>query len=63
MEIKGEYYSFDSLIKSVVRHLKYSPEIINELYADNVDYNSLIYWFNDAVDYAAQRKKAANPEE
>jgi hypothetical protein len=51
------------LIKSVARHLKYSPETIDKLYADNIDYHGLIYWFKDAMDYANEINNAMNPKD
>jgi hypothetical protein len=35
------------MVKSIVREFKWTPVTINELYVDNADYNSLIYWYED----------------
>jgi len=48
------------MIKSVVREHKWSPEVISDLFIDNVDYKSLIYWYNDCKDLAKELLKNPN---
>jgi hypothetical protein len=37
------------MVKSVVREYKWSPDVIGNLYVDEVDYQALIYWYNDVL--------------
>ena len=50
-------------IKSVVRHVKFSPDIIDKMYVDEIDHHGLIYWYNDALDYSNQIKKSIKKED
>jgi len=38
------------MVKSVVREHHWSPEIIKELFHDNIDYLGLVYWYNDVCE-------------
>lgn len=35
------------MIKSVVRQYHWPPQVIEELYHDNIDYRGLEYWYHD----------------
>lgn len=50
------------MIKSVVRHVKFTPDVIDKLFLDDMDHHGLIFWFQDAVDYSEEMKKAINPK-
>ncbi|ASD51583.1 hypothetical protein [Flavobacterium phage V157] len=45
--ILGE--NFDNCVKTIVRYFKWTPQTLNELYCDDLDINSIGYWYNDAV--------------
>jgi len=45
-------------IKSVVRHTQYSPQEIEKLFVDEIDFRGLIYWYNDAKHASQQIKEA-----
>ena len=44
------------MIKSVVRTFHWTPDTIKKLYHDNIDYQGLIYWYNDAAEVAEKIK-------
>ena len=52
----------DMIITSVVRHTKFTPEVIDKLYIDEIDHHGIIYWFNDAKLYAEQIEKSIKPK-
>lgn len=47
------------MITSVKRLYKCSIEEIKNMYVDSVDFEGLIYWYNDAKDYIDQINKSA----
>jgi len=46
------------VITSVVRHTRFTPEIIDKLYFDEIDHHGIMYWYNDAELYAKQLKES-----
>lgn len=38
------------MVKSVIREFKWSPDAINHLYIDDIDYLGLEYWYNDVLE-------------
>jgi hypothetical protein len=36
------------MIVSVVRNYHWTPEVIGKLYIDDIDYQGLIFWYEDA---------------
>ena len=45
------------MIKSVVRTFYWEPNIIKDLYHDGIDYQGLIYWYDD-VDEVVKNMKS-----
>lgn len=45
------------MIKSVVRSFHWSPEIIKDLYHDGIDYQGLVYWYDDIKIVVAEMKE------
>ena len=44
-------YNLDDAIISVKRLYKSTIQEIKEMYADDTDFEGLIYWYNDSQDY------------
>lgn len=38
------------MVKSVVRQFNWQPYVIETLFLDDVDYNGLVYWYNDVIE-------------
>ena len=45
------------MVKTVVREHHWSPNDIDGLYLDNVDYSGLEFWYNDIVETHKEVKK------
>lgn len=48
------------MIITVVRYYKWSPPIVENLYLDDLDYNGLVFWYNDAQTQDEKAKKLLN---
>lgn len=44
------------MIKSVVRTFQWTPEVIDNLYFDDIDYHGLIFWYNDVIEVSKEIK-------
>lgn len=45
------------IIKSVVNHYKWTPQEVDELYCDDIDFKGLIYWYNEVKDIVSKSKQ------
>lgn len=50
------------MIKSVVRQYRWSPETVDNLYVDNIDYHGLEFWYNDVLEYQKEIEKSTKPK-
>lgn len=51
--------SFDAVVKTVVMEFHWSPNIIDEMYFDDLDHHGLMYWYNHLKE---SHKKIKSPE-
>lgn len=42
------------MVKSIVREHNWAPNIIEDLYLDNIDFKGLIFWYNDVQEMVKQ---------
>jgi hypothetical protein len=45
------------MVKSIVREHKWSPSVIDNLYVDSLDYQGLIFWYEDVNEVIKELKK------
>jgi hypothetical protein len=44
-------------VKTVVREFKWDHKTIDDMFIDDVDYRSIMYWYDDLVEVHKQLKK------
>lgn len=52
--------SLKNLIVSVVRETKWTPEIIDSLFFDDIDYHGILWWYEDVKTMNEEIKKSMN---
>ena len=50
----------DAAIKSVVNEYHWPPKIIDNLYCDDIDYQGLIYWYENLKELHSKIPKPKN---
>ena len=50
----NEARSVDVVIKSIVRNFNWTPNVIDELFLDEIDYKGIMFWYFDLIE---QKKK------
>ena len=51
--------SLDNMIKSVVRLFKWTPDTIEKLFYDDIDFEGLVFWYNDTEVYQNEIKETS----
>ena len=46
----------NNIIKSVVREYHFTPETIDDLFMDDVDYHGLLFWYDDTLQIQKELK-------
>lgn len=46
----------DNMIKSVVREHHFSPAVLGDFYLDAIDYQGLVFWYDDVVKVSEELK-------
>lgn len=46
------------MIKSVVRQYHWTPDYVDTLYVDAIDYHGLVYWYNDCKEIEKEIEKS-----
>lgn len=44
------------MVKTIVREHKWAPDIIDNLYIDELDYQGLEYWYKDVLEVVKELK-------
>lgn len=47
---RGEILSFDVVVKTIIRTYEWPPSEIGGLFFDRIDYEGLLYWYDDAIE-------------
>lgn len=48
------------MIKTIVRQHHWAPEAMGALYFDDLDYEGLLFWFDEVMEAIAEMKKRAS---
>lgn len=50
--------SVDNMVKTVIRTFRYTPDTIDNLYLDDLDYHGLEFLYQDAIEHNKTIEKA-----